>query len=194
MSANDVMQATSDLGNPARAGEAVTRLVEDATGVNLKQMAADAFGVRAKEWELEHPEFFAHEGNREMLAYHSVRAARGDIASVSKELLTQTFLNLQERGLLFERPAAAPATEPPAPTSFPGGSPVQRVEYPRGGRPGTGTRSTNFRATQTTQPRTPKYTDDDIRKMPASKKRELIEANDPDFEAACERMYANASA
>lgn len=190
MSANDVMQATSDLGNPAKAGDAITRLVEDATGVDLKGQAIQEFGRRAQEWQDEHPEFYPHDGNIDLLTTYARRAVNGDWASITKGLLTSTFESLQHRGLLFEAPAA-PVTPV---TTFPGGSPVQRVEYPRGGRPGTGTRSTNFRATQTAQPRTPKYSDDDIRKMPASEKKRLIETNDPDFAAACDRMYQAAHA
>lgn len=190
MDANEIFQATTDLNNPNRAGDALVALVEDATGVNLKGQAVKEFGDRAQEWQDEHPEFFAHDGNIDLLTTHARRAVNGDWASVSKELLTQTFLQLRQRGLLFEAPAA-PA--PPA-AAFPGESPVQRVEYPRGGRPGTGTRSTNFRAPQTVQPRTSKYTDEDIRKMPASQQKALIESNDPDYATACDRMYATAKA
>jgi hypothetical protein len=186
MNANEVMQATSDLGNPAKAGDAVTRLVQDATGVDLKQMALEALETRCNEWMQANPDFYDHRGNRDLLMTHAMRAAGYDYASVSKETLSAQFHKLQQAGILFDAPAAPAAGS----EAFPGGSPVQRVEYPRGGRPGTGTRSTSFRATQTTQPRTPKYSDDDIRKMPASKKRELIEKNDPDFAAACDRMYA----
>lgn len=193
MNANDVMQATSDLGNPAKAADAITRLVEDATGVDLKGQAIRDFRQRAQEWQEEHPEFFAHDGNIDLLTTYARRAVNGDWASITKGLLTSTFEALQQRGLLFEAPEAPAPLVPPV-TTFPGGSPVQRVEYSRGGRPGTGTRSTNFRATQTTQPRTPKYSDDDIRKMPASKQKELIEKNDPDWKEATDRMYGVAHA
>lgn len=192
MTADEVFQATNDLSLPGKAGDAMVALVEDATGVNLRAQAVKDYGQRAEEWQEEHPEFFAHDGNIDLLTTHARRAVNGDWASVTKELLTHTFQQLKQRGLLFEAPAA-PATQEP-PTTFPGGSPVQRVEYPRGGRPGTGTRSTNFRAPQTMQPRTPKYSDKDIREMPASKKKELIQSNDPDFAAACDRMYATANA
>lgn len=194
MDANDVMQATSDLGNPAKSGEAITRLVEDATGINLRNLALQEFGRRAQEWQDEHPEFYPHPGNVSQVTTDAFRSANHDWAGVSKDMLTASFERLQQQGMLFDAPAAPVPPVAPAAETFPGGSPVQRVEYPRGGRPGTGTRSTNFRATQTVQPRTPKYSDDDIRKMPASKKRELILSNDPDFAAACDRMYATASA
>lgn len=194
MDANEMMQAHTDLGNPGKAGEAITRLVEDATGINLRSLALEEFGRRAQEWQNEHPEFYAHPGNVNLVTTDAFRAAGHDWAGVSKEMLTASFDKLQTQGMLFDAPAAPALPVPPAAETFPGGSPVQRVEYPRGGRPGTGTRSTSFRATQTMQPRTPKYSDDDIRKMPASKKRELILSNDPDFTAACDRLYGVASA
>jgi hypothetical protein len=196
MDANEVMQATSDLGNPAKAGEAVTRLVEDQTGINLRSLALEAFGRRAQEWQDEHPEFYPHPGNVNLVTTDAFRSSGHDWAGVSKEMLTASFEKLHAQGVLFDAPAALvpPATTTPAAETFPGGSPVQRVEYPRGGKPGTGARSTSFRATQTIQPRTPKYSDDDIRNMPASKKKELILSNDPDYTAACDRMYANARA
>jgi hypothetical protein len=189
MDANEVMQATSDLGNPGEAGEAVTRLVEDATGINLRGLALEAFSRRAQEWQDEHPDFYPHPGNVNLVTTDAFRSSGHDWAGVSKEMLTASFQKLQARGELFDAPAAPVTPAAPAAETFPGGSPVQRVEYPRGGRPGTGTRSTSFRATQTVQPRTPKYSDEDIRKMPASKKRELILSNDPDFTAACDRLY-----
>lgn len=190
MTDNEVFQATSDLTYPGKAGDAMVRLVEDVTGVNLRHQAITEFGARAEEWQAEHPEFYAHDGNIDLLTTYARRAVNGDWASVSKDLLTTTFMMLKQRGLLFEAPAPAV----PVDETFPGGSPVQRVEYPRGGRLGTGTRSTNFRANQSMQPRTPKYTDDDIRKMTAAKKKELILSNDPDFAAACDRLYATANA
>jgi hypothetical protein len=192
MSANDVMQAFSEATtNPGKSGDAIVRLVQDATGVDLRMRAFEDFETRAKEWVEENPDFYDHPGNRDIVTRHAMRAVGGDAASVSKELLTTKFRELQQQGLLFERPAApAPAVD----QAFPGESPVQRVEYPRGGRPGTGPRSTSFRATQTMQPRTPKYSDDDIRKMPASEKKRLIETNDRDYAEACDRMYERAKA
>lgn len=200
MTNDEIFQATADVQNPAKAADAMVRLVSDATGIDLKNLPLIEFGDRAKEWQNEHPEFYGHPGNIKLLTNEAFRAANYDWANVSKESLTVAFHKLQALGDLFEEPIQLPSLErvedPPNNLhEFPGGSPVQRTEMPRGARFATGTRSTNFRASQERQPRTPKYSPEDIRRMPPSKHKELINSNDPDYTAAVELMArAQASA
>lgn len=201
MSSDEIFQATADMSNPAKSADAVVKLVSDTTGIDLRKLVVDRFRDMALEWQEEHPEFYVHAGNIELLGNEAHRSSNNDTASITKETLTAAFNKLRAQGKLFEAPISflSNEQEPTDPPNnlheFPGGSPVQRTEMPRGARFATGTRSTNFRASQERQPRTPKYSPEDIRRMPPSKHKELINSNDPDYAAAVELMArAQASA
>jgi len=200
MTPDQVMQNVADLDNPAKSGEAITRLVEDATGVDLRMLAVREFRVRAEEWEKEHPDFFHHPGNIQLLTAEAKRLANYDLASISKEVLTKAFENLQSRGMLFSAPdSAEPSNQPPNPTHvtpFPGGSPVQRTETPRGARFATGTRSNRFGSGIPNVAHQPKFTSEDVRKMPLSRQKELNNPRHPDhkeWSEACERLYSSSA-
>lgn len=185
------MVATADLQNPAKAGAAAARLIQDATGIDLQRMAIENFSKMAMEWQEEHPEFYAHPGNKRLLTDQAKAMAGGDLTLITKDTLTRAFQFLRQRGELYDAPAAVPTdpNNPTPPASFPGESPVQRTtERPRGTF-STGARSTSFRASQTSVPKTLKYTAEEIRTMPESKARRLIETNDPDYAEACERFF-----
>lgn len=187
---DDVMKATADLANPAKAGEAITTLLESATGIDPRKLALDTFARMAEQWEAETPEFHAHPGNKRLLTQEAVRLAGGKLAAVTKEHLTQALQLLAGQGILMEVPAD---DQPPTPSStFPDESQVQRVERPRGSRFATGARSTNFQ-TRTGTTRTLKYTEEQIRAMPLSKSRQLIESNDPDYAAACDHYFGSSA-
>jgi hypothetical protein len=190
MTADETMQATTDLQNPAKSAEAVTKLVQDATGMDLRQMAMDAFKTRADEWVSEHSEFYNCKPNRSLLATQLGRMVNGDVALISKEMMTQCFHQMLEAGDLVEDPGGVA----PNVTAFPEENQVQREETSRGGRPGTGTRSTNFRAPQTVQTRTLKYTREQIDRMSLTKAEALIRSGDKDYADACEFYYPTAKA
>ena len=137
------------------------------------------------EWQREHPEFYPHPGNKQLVAEAAGRRVGGKVGSITREILTQTFNELHQRGLLFEEPET-PTNTPPV---LPGENQVQRVERPRGTQFTTGARSTRFSAPQTAQTRTVKYSEEEIRTMPESKARRLIETNDPDYAASCEYHF-----
>lgn len=186
MTADERMQATLDLQNPAKSGEALIRLVTDETGVDPRQAAVQSFARLCLEWQDEHQEFYPHPGNKMLLAQSAGRKVNGKVGIITREMLTQTFQELEARGLLFAEPAPPQQQTPPV---LPGESQVQREERPRGTRYATGARSTSFRAPQTAQTRTLKYTEEDIRTMSEAKMRRLLETNDPDYAAACEYHF-----
>ena len=192
MSADDVMRATQDLKDPATAGRAVVQLVQEYSGVDLDRLALEGFANMAVAWEHNHPDFYPHPGNKRLLADRAKSHAGGNLAKVTPEILTQAFNELQSSGYLFEPPiddSLPPNNQPSNLTTFPGESPVQRTERPRGARFATGVRSTQLRAPQNGQPRTLKYTEAEIRSMPTSKSRALIESNDKDYADACETYF-----
>jgi len=190
MTADETMQATTDLQNPAKAAEAVTRLVQDATGMDLRQMAMDAFKARADEWVSETPDFYNCKPNRSLLATRLGVLVNGDVSLITKEMMTQTFHQMLAAGDLVEDPGEAA----PNVTTFPDENQVQRVETSRGGRNGTGTRSTNFRAPQSAQTRTLKYTREQIDRMSLARTEALIRSGDKDYAEACEFYYPAAKA
>ncbi len=189
MTADETMQATADLQNPAKSADAVTKLVQDATGMDLRQMAMDAFKTRADEWVRETADFYNCKPNRSLLATQLGRMVNGDVALISKEMMTQCFHQMLEAGDLVEDPGEAQNV-----TAFPDENQVQRVETSRSGRNGTGTRSTNFRAPQAVQTRTLKYTREQIDRMSLAKSEALIRSGDKDYAEACEFYYPSARA
>ena len=186
MTANETAQATLDLANPAKVGEAVTRLVQDQTGVDLRKIAMDAFKARADKWVENHPEFYNCKPNRALLATRLGQIVNGDVSLITDDMMTQTFNEMIATGDLVEDPGgeAPPIVEP-----LPGENQAQRVETPRNGRNGTGTRSTNFRAPQVAQTRTLKYTREQIDRMSLAKSKALIQSGDKDYAEACEFYY-----
>src|SRR5215472_12388340 len=185
---DEIMVATADLANPAKSGAAVATLFESETGINPQQIVLQNFAAVAQQWETDHPEFFPHNGNRRLVAQEAATQA-GGLARVSADHLTQAFHNLSARGDLFE--AAQTTNHQPSP-AFPDES--QRsapAERPRP-RFATSARSTAFRP----QPpaRSLKYTEEEIRTMPLSKSRRLIELNDRDYAEACEAFFGSAKA
>lgn len=184
LSADQVMLATQNLTNPAKAGEAVATLFEHQTGLNPQKLILQNFGAVADEWEKQHTEFFAHNGNRRLMAAEAARLA-GGLGQVTHEHLSQAFVQLRAHGDLFEAPAHD-ANPSPSTTTFPDESQVQQAERPRP-RFATGARSTAFR------PQAParnlKYTEEEIRTMPLSKSRRLLETADKDYAEACEAYY-----
>jgi len=192
MTADETFQATTDLQNPAKSADAVTRLVQDVTGVDLRQIAMDAFKARAEEWTREHSDFYNCKPNQKLLALELGKMVNGDVAQITKQMMTETFHRMRAAGDLFEDPneSAAPSNVTP----FPDETQVQRVETTRSGRSGTGTRSTNFRAPQSVQTKTLKYTREQIDRMSIAKTEALIKSGDKDYAEACEFYYPSAQA
>ena len=192
LSADERMQLTVDLQNPAKSAEAIAKLHQDATGIDPQRQALERLADLAFEWEGEHAEFYSHAGNQHLLLRRANAKAGGKIGQITKEILTAAFHELQAEGLIFENPGS---NQPSTLEVQPGENPEARTERPRGTRFATSTRSTGFRATPANaQTRTLKYTEEQIRTMPESKSRQLIEANDPDYAQACEFYYSHATA
>jgi hypothetical protein len=189
ISADDVMQATQDLQNPAKAGAAVATLYEAYTGVDPVQQARQAYAALAMEWESETPDFYPHPGNRQLVGDKAIRMAGNKPGLVTREILNRAFQQLQADGLLFERLGPPSDHTPPATlTNLPGESQVQSFERPRGTRFSTGARSSTFSAPQTVQTRALKYTEEQIRTMPERERMKVF--NDPDYIAACDFYYS----
>lgn len=188
ISPDQVMVATQNLTNPAKAGEAVATLFEHSTGLNPQDLILQNFQAIGERWEANHPEFFAHNGNRRLMAAEATRLA-GGLGKVTESHMNTAFSNLRAKGDLFEAPAQDLNPQPSP--SFPDESQVQRpAERPRP-RFGTGARSTSFRPQAPA--RTVKYTEEELRTMPLSKSRRLIETNDKDYAESCEFHFGSSA-
>lgn len=193
---DQIMQATADLANPAKSAQAVATLMESETGVNPIEMARRAYADLAMAWEAQTPDFYPHPGNRQLVGEKAIRMAGNKPGMVTREILESAFQQLLAGGLLFER--AEPGHNPPQQdpnnptlTTFPGESPVQPTERPRGTRFATGARSTSFSAPQTVQTRALKYTEEQIRNMPERERMQVF--NDPEYIRACEAYFSAAA-
>ena len=192
-SPDEVMQATADLANPAKSGQAVSTLLQHATGIDPVETARRAYATLAMEWEAATPDFYPHPANRQLVGEQAIRLAGNKPGMVTWEILNEAFRQKQAAGVLVERPdepAALVPNDQPSST-FPEEIPVQRSERPRGTRFATGARSTSFSAPQTTQTRALKYTEEQIRNMPEKTRREVF--NDPEYIRACDFYFSGAA-
>lgn len=187
MTADERAQAMVERDNPATAGAAMARLIKDDTGVDLEQQAMTNWKNLAENWVAKTPTFYNHPGNRTLLARAAGLRVGGRVGLITEQMLNECFAELQGAGELFEAPE-----QPATPTNletFPGESPVRRVERQRGARFATGMPGTRFNAPQTTQPKTLRYTKEDIERMPIAQSRRLIQAEDKDYAAACDFYF-----
>lgn len=193
ITADEVMQATADLTNPAKAPAAIATLYEAETGIDPVQTALRAFAALAMEWEAGTPDFYPHPGNRQLVSNKAIGLAGGKPGLVTREMFNAAFTELRAQGLLFERPDQPAGDQPtPNPPNLPVESQVQPIERPRGTRYATAARSSTFTAPQTVSTRNLKWTEEQIRTMP--EKERLRVFDDPDYIKACEYYFGGARA
>lgn len=195
ISADQVMQATADLTNPAKSGQAVATLLEHATGMDPIEQGRQAYTRTATAWEDATPAFYPCPANRQLVGDRAIALAGQKPGMVTHEILDLAFRQREAAGVLVERPDEPAETihSEPTLTTFPGESLVQRSERPRGTLYATGARSTRFSAPQhTTQTRALKYTEEQIRTMPERQRREVFDT--PEYIRACEFYFSEARA
>jgi hypothetical protein len=186
---DQVMQATADLNNPAKAGQAIATLIEHTTGMDPVAAARDAYARLAMKWESENPDFYQHKGNRQIVGNRAIAMAGNKPGAVTRQMLDTAFAQTKAEGLLFEKPASQPhdPNNPALTTSIPAGDPGSSSERPRGTRFSTGANSRSFSAPQTATTGALKYTEDQIRTMSEKERRRVFD--DPDYIKACDFYY-----
>jgi hypothetical protein len=170
VTADEQMQATADLSNPAKAPEALKTLLK-VNGFDLDQEKFNRDTRRvanlAQEWERRHPEFPDDERNQRMLLDRATMKA--GFPNITAAVLDECFTELLAQNMLFE----ASAPEPITPPSAPDGNPENRVERPRAA---TSYRSSALRAPVQPPAKTkPKYTRAEIDAMNSKVFREKFE-------------------
>jgi hypothetical protein len=151
MTPEERIQTVADLSDPAKAPDAVNRLVAEATGRDLKAEKVAEDAAKAKEAEIarlqgetqtflaEHPDYYGSKRNAMLLRDRSLSIAQRNLVDASH--FAQAYEELQEMGVLETAPAQQSeqedqaATTPPEPTNPPAARP----------RASTGMRPSAFR-------------------------------------------------
>lgn len=184
------MQATADLGNPAKAGAAVAQLLESATGIDLNQLMIENFERTCLQWEASRPEFYGHFTNRKLIA-DNARMRAGGLKNITAAVLDQVYQELQAGGYLLSREEFADQPQPRTPAVPPEEIPAPRTEARPTPNFATGHRGTKLRGGQSFATWTPKYTKEQIDTMPLAKADRLIRSNDEEYNKAVEHWYGS---
>lgn len=189
ITADEQLIATADLSNAAKAPQAIVKLFEAETGLDVRQLQAQKFGDIAVEWRRNHPEFYDHPANVKLLTETAIREA-GGLNRVTYESLETAFQDLQAGGFLVRESEAQPITnnEPTPIAPQPRETPAPSGARPRGGVFATTYRSARIgsgEGARSSQNRL-KYTREQIDNMSLEKMRRLIESGDRDYASAVE--------
>ena len=191
VSADEVMQATLDMQNPAKAPQAVKTLMRangfDVDAMQFREKMQEIANLAAA-WERQHPEFPASDRNNRMLMDKAALMA-GGIQRVTTEALDAAYRELAAHGMLFD---VEENNEPPAAhqAAQPEGNPAVRVVRPRGA---TSIRANSLRATAPAANPKPKYTRAEIDSMNTKQFREKYET-EPGFAEWYNREFSSATA
>lgn len=191
LSADQRMQATADLQNPATAADAVVKLFADATGTSPQAIVLQNFSRICLAWESAHPEFFRHPTNQKLVSQNAIMRA-GSMKDMTAAHLDAAFLELQQGGYLVsetsnDEPIEQPTTQPSNPSEHPAETPATTPARPR---MATTHRTGRIGSTQVpTLAWKPKWTREQIFAMSSAESRRLIESNDAEFNKACEYYW-----
>jgi len=191
LSADERFQIAQDITDPAKAPDAIAKVVEAQIGIAPGKLAeklnreavdedAEAAVNEARIFRESTPEYYNSDANNRKL----LNFLKREDLPITRNNLAYAFEQLRADGLLAERPAPPPSTTPAAP---PGDS---RVSYRERGE----TRSTGFRegdssAAPGQRRSTPKYTRAQIEAMSTRDYQDKLE-NEPGFRELVDKMTA----
>lgn len=185
MTADEQMQRTADLQNPAKAPLAVRALMNEATDGAMdefeefrqdkrRRVSAERLASTAGAWANRHPEFHRTELNKKLLCDGAV--LRVGIENVTEDVLQDVYLQLFEGGYLQSE--SSPAGQP---DETPANSPARSSA--------TSYRRTALRANVPATSNKPRYTRAEVDALPADKMLEKYRT-DPEFRRAVD-TYAS---
>lgn len=191
LSADETMQLTQDLQNPAKSADASYKLHQSEQ--NRRLNVQQEFTAVCEAWSAGHPEFFKHKTNQTLLINKAFLTVGSDMAKVTPEILDQCFADLQAGGYLLTENDVAPATAA-LPPNQPSAVPPDGSPDPVPARPtGSVTSTTGHRSTRLGAPAAPrwqpKYTRVQLEKMPLKDTERLIKTGDKDYREACSYWY-----
>jgi hypothetical protein len=191
LSPEQKMQFTADLTDPAKSDQAITRLFENATGVDTTMMIAENFARVCEAWQEGHPEFYDHPANAKLIADNATMRC-GGLKNVTAAALEQVYQELNAGGFLITREEVAQDDNRSTPAASPEQTPALRADSRPPKNFATGHRSVRLQSGQSVT-WTPKYTREQINSMPLVQSERLLRTNDPDYAAAVEHWYPSRS-
>ena len=199
LTADESLQLTADLDDPARAPHAIVKAIESVTGVNLTE---DAILRRLREeseaFVEENPDYHATPRNSMLLRDRTI-ARDGDI---TKEGLKKSFIELTEIGALESAPSGPGAEQlvddPDEEMNTPGATPPMNAEpsapppHRTAPRPSTGARPSQFSRSTTAPPAAPAMTYQQVLNLAASNPDEYARRlrEEPGFAATVNKVSA----
>jgi hypothetical protein len=188
ISAEEQMQATSDLTNPSKAPQAVKTLLRG-VGLDVDKLKQDEdirrIAAVAQEWERQHPDFPGSDrNNRLLLDKATLMVGFPNITAAALDAAYQQLLNLE---MLFEveSPPESTTESPPAASN---GNSGNRA---RPARTATSYRATSLRSDAGVTVK-PKYTRLEIDALNSRQLREKIE-HEPGFKDWYDREFSGAA-
>jgi hypothetical protein len=199
LSPDETMRLTQDLQNPAKSADAAYRLAESERAKRTD--AQESYLAICRQWSTQHPEFYGHQLNRNLLITSALLSVGNDIARITLEVLDNTYRYLEGRGdLLTESDVTPrePANETHQPsTAQPGGSLEVVPARPRNGVVSASShRSNRLGAPQQPQWK-PKYSLEEISKLTTKETAALNQPGHPrhkEYVEACDYWYSGAQA
>jgi hypothetical protein len=196
---DETMRLTADLQNPAKSADAAYRLAESERAKRAD--AQESYLAICRQWSANHPEFYGHQFNRNLLITSALLSVGNDIARITLEVLDNTYRYLEGRGdLLTESDVALkePANETHQPsTAQPGGTLEIVPARPRNGVVSASShRSNRLGAPQQPQWK-PKYSLEEIQKLTTKETAALNQPGHPrhkEYVEACDYWYSGAQA
>jgi hypothetical protein len=193
------MRLTQDLQNPAKSADAAYRLAESERAKRAD--AQESYLAICRQWSANHPEFYGHQFNRNLLITSALLSVGNDITRITLEVLDNTYRYLEGRGdLLTESdvtPKASANDNHQTSTAQPGGTLEVVPERPTNGVVSASShRSNRLGAPQQPQWK-PKYSLEEISKLTTKETAALNQPGHPrhkEYVEACEYWYSGAQA
>jgi hypothetical protein len=196
---DETMRLTQDLQNPAKSADAAYRLAESERAKRAD--AQESYLAICRQWSANHPEFYGHQFNRNLLITSALLSVGNDITRITLEVLDNTYRYLEGRGdLLTESdvtPKASANDNHQTSTAQPGGTLEVVPERPTNGVVSASShRSNRLGAPQQPQWK-PKYSLEEISKLTTKETAALNQPGHPrhkEYVEACEYWYSGAQA
>ena len=188
ITAEEQMQATTDLGNPAKSPQAIRTLLRG-VGVDVDKIKQDEdvkrVAATAQEWEQRHPDFPGSDRNNRLLLDKATLMV--GFQNITAAALDAAYQQLLDLGMLFDVEDQTDPTNPPAASN---GNSATRE---RPARTATSYRSSQLRSEPVVTVTKPRYTRAEIDALNSRQLRDKIE-HEPGFSDWYNREFSRASA
>lgn len=190
LTAEEQMQATSDLSNPAKSPQAIRTLLRG-IGIDTDKLKQDEdirrVAAIAQEWERKHPDYPACDKNNRLLLDKATLMV--GFTNINEAALDAAFQQLLSLGMLFEVESKG-QEETTTPSNAPDGNSANREE--RQPRTATSYRSHSLRSEPVVHANRPRYTRAEIDKLTSRQLRDKIET-EPGFREWYDSEFSRAA-